>query len=105
MRASLPGSVRMPYGWTEALARAGLTAVSTRTWLLEQPPPLPAERLAAVVDRFRHRSGRLHEIGMISDDDVAAWRRLLDPADEAWLGNRTDLFTLDARSVHVGVRA
>ena len=26
MRAALPGSVPMPYGWTEALRRAGLTA-------------------------------------------------------------------------------
>lgn len=104
MRANLPGAVRMSYGWTEALSRAGLRSVSTRTWLLEQPPPLPTDRLAAVVDRFGHRSARLHEIGLISDDDAAAWRRLLDPTDEAWLGNRGDLFSLDARSVHVGVR-
>ena len=32
------------------------------------------------------------------------WRRLLDPADGAYLGHRTDVYTLDARSVHVGVR-
>jgi len=105
MRANLPGSVRMPYGWTEALHRAGLQAVTTRTWLLEQPPPLPKERLPSVLDRFGHRSVRLHEIGLLSDDDAAAWRRLLDPADAAWLGNRTDLYVLDARSVHLGVRA
>jgi SAM-dependent methyltransferase len=104
MRGNLRGSVRMPYGWTEALRRAGLRAVTTRTWLLEQPPPLPAQRLPELVDRFGHRSARLHEIGLISDDDAAAWRRLLDPADDAWLGNRTDLYVLDARSVHVGVR-
>jgi SAM-dependent methyltransferase len=104
MRANLPGSVRMPYGWTEALHRAGLQAVTTRTWLLEQPPPLPKERLPGLVDRFGHRSVRLHEIGLLSDDDAAAWRRLLDPADAAWLGNRSDLYVLDARSVHVGVR-
>jgi SAM-dependent methyltransferase len=105
MRASLPGSVRMPYGWTEALRRAGLQSVVTRTWLLEQGPPLGAAELTHVLEKFGHRSGRLHEIGMISDDDAAAWRRLLDPADEAWLGNRADLYTLDARSVHMGVRA
>jgi SAM-dependent methyltransferase len=104
MRANLPGSVRMPYGWTEALRRAGLANVATRTWLLEQPPPLPATLLPTVLDRFGHRSARLHEIGLISDDDAAAWRRLLDPADGAYLGHRTDVYTLDARSVHVGVR-
>ena len=104
MRANLPGSVRMPYGWPEALRRAGLRA-QTRTWLIEVPPPLPKEVLPMLTDRFGHRSGRLHEIGLISDDDAAAWHRLLDPNDEAYLGNRPDLYTLDARSVHVGVRA
>jgi len=44
MRANLPGSVRMPYGWPEALRRAGLRA-QTRTWLIEVPPPLPKEVL------------------------------------------------------------
>jgi SAM-dependent methyltransferase len=104
MRANLPGSVRMPYGWAEALRRAGLRA-QTRTWLVEVPPPLPKEVLPMLTDRFGHRSGRLHEIGLISDDDAAAWHRLLDPNDDAYLGNRADLYTLDARSVHVGVRA
>jgi SAM-dependent methyltransferase len=104
MRSHLPGSVRMPYGWTEALRRAGLASVTTRTWLLEQGPPLGQSELAHVLDKFGHRSGRLHELGMISDGDAAAWRRLLDPADEAWLGNRADVYTLDARSVHVGLR-
>ena len=59
MRARLPGSVRMPYGWAEALRRAGLTGVTSRSWLLE-PAPDPA-RLA---DKFGHRCPRLHEIGL-----------------------------------------
>jgi SAM-dependent methyltransferase len=41
MRAELPGSTRMPYGWTEALRRAGLVEITTRTTLREQPAPLP----------------------------------------------------------------
>ena len=93
----------MPYGWTDALRRAGLGSVTTRTWLVEQAAPLPEHLLPGIVERFAHRSGRLHEAGLLSDDDAAAWRRLLDPTDEAWLGNRTDLYTLDARSVHIGV--
>ena len=104
MRERLPGSVPMPYGWTEALRRAGLAHVTTRTWLIEVPAPLPAERRAAVLDRFEHRSGRLHEIGLISDADAAVWQRLLDPADPAWLGHRDDLYLLDARSVHLATR-
>jgi hypothetical protein len=40
--------------------------------------------------------------GLLADDDVAAWARLLDEGDPAWLGHREDLQRLTARSVHVG---
>jgi SAM-dependent methyltransferase len=104
MRERLPGSVPMPYGWTVALRRAGLVDVTTRTWLIEVPPPLPPQHRDTATHRFAHRTGRLHEIGLLSDADAEVWKRLLDPADEHWLGHREDLYLLDARSVHVGVR-
>jgi SAM-dependent methyltransferase len=99
MRARLTGSVRMPYGWDEALRRAGLTEVTSRTWLLEPQPDL-----AAITDKFNHRVPRLHEAGFLSDEDLRAWQKLLDPASPDWLGNRRDVFHLDARTVHWGYR-
>jgi SAM-dependent methyltransferase len=122
MRAGLPGSVPMPYGWTDALRRAGLVDVTTRTVLTEKSAPLSDEDLDRMIDQFRHRVDRLDpaassgsaghghghghgdfpaELGL-SADDLAVWRRLLDPADSQYLGRRTDLAVLSARSIHVG---
>ncbi len=122
MRESLPGSVPMPYGWTEALTRAGLTGVTTRSILSETPPPLSPERLDHLVAQYRFKVERLtseptddgHSHGhghghlvpadaeWLSADDVAAWKQLLDPENPHYLGHRTDLAVLSVRSIHVG---
>lgn len=104
MRDELPGSIRMPYGWTEALRRAGLTGVTTRTTLREQPAPLAEPDRQQLADRFTRWVDRLRPTGLVEPADLATWDRLLDPADPAWLGHRTDLFRLTARSVHLGTR-
>jgi SAM-dependent methyltransferase len=102
MRRQLPDAVPMPYGWPNALRRAGLTDVRTATWLFEAPTPLtPADR-QRVVRELSHRVERLAETGLLGGDDVAAWARLLDEGDPAWLGHRDDLQRLTARSVHIG---
>jgi len=102
MRRQLPDAVPMPYGWPNALRRAGLTDVRTATWLFEAPTPLtPADR-QRVVRELSHRVERLLETGLLGDDDLAAWARLLDETDPAWLGHRDDLQRLTARSVHIG---
>jgi SAM-dependent methyltransferase len=105
MRSELPGSVRMPYGWTQALRRAGLTGVTTRTTLREQPAPLSESDRQRVAERFGRWVDRVRPTGLLDPADLAAWDRLRDPEDPAWLGHRTDLFRLTARSVHLGARA
>jgi SAM-dependent methyltransferase len=105
MRTSLPGSVRMPYGWTEALRRAGLVEVGTRTTVLESTVPLDAYELQRVIDGLAHRVDRLRPSGLLEPDDLAAWDTVLDPNGPAWLGHRTDLYRLSARSVHLGLRS
>lgn len=135
MRAALPGSVPMPYGWTDALVRAGLTEVTTRTVLTERPVPLSdadrdrvVEQLGHAVDRLRppeagerpghgpaaghHQAHATPESGhghgptpvelALPAADLAVWDQLLDPGDVHFLGRRTDLFALSARSIHVG---
>ncbi|MEJ3750728.1 class I SAM-dependent methyltransferase [Actinomycetes bacterium KLBMP 9797] len=102
MRAALPGSRPMPYGWTEALRRAGLSDVTTSTTLLERPPPLSDADRERLLDRLAHRVERLRPAGLLDPADDAVCQRLLDPEDEAWLGHRTDLCWLEARSVHIG---
>lgn len=102
MRDELPGSVAMPYGWTTALARAGLVEVTTRSTLIERPPPLDPEDVRFVTDRLTHWVERMREFDLLDPADVAAWDRLLDSDDLAWLGHRDDVFVLEARSVHTG---
>jgi SAM-dependent methyltransferase len=100
MREGLSGSVRMPAGWAVALRRAGLTDVRSTTLLLDSPAPLaPTERdhVLAVLSGHVEHAGRY-----LGSDDLEAWKRLLDPADDAWLGVREDLQSLSARTVHVG---
>jgi SAM-dependent methyltransferase len=105
MRAGLPGSVPLPYGWTEALRRAGLTQVTTRSQLIERPAPLDRAVGEQVLDALAERVERLRATGLLDQADTATWNRLLDPTDPAWLGRRRDLYWLEARSVHLGTRA
>lgn len=126
MRAGIPGSVPMPYGWTEALRRAGLTAVTTHTILTEKPVPLSDADRDQVIEQLRHRVARLDpdaepvghghahghghsstapEMPVLGADDLAIWRQLLDPGNAHYLGRRTDLASLSARSIHVGATA
>lgn len=104
MRAALPGGVRMPYGWNEALRRAGLVDVRTESDLLERSAPLSTEDTTFVVGSVRKAVQHAREAGLLTTDDEAAWDRLLDRSDPAWIGARNDLFLLDVRSVHVGVK-
>ncbi len=104
MRAGLINPVRMPYGWNEALRRAGLRSVRSGSVLVERPAPLGPGDREHVLGGIAARVGRFSETGLLTGADVAAWNQLLDPAGAAWLGNRDDLFVLEARTVHVGRR-
>ena len=116
MRESLPGSVPMPYGWTEALTRAGLTDATTRSVLTETPAPLTQERLNGVVQSFQTRIARMTGEGhghghghghVVADEewldpeDLAVWKQLLDPDGPYFLGRRRDLAVLSVRSIHL----
>ena len=105
MRAALPGVVRMPYGWPEALRRAGLAGPTTRSTLVERPVPLTEADRSSVVDSLRWRLDRARGYGLLAAEDEPAWTQLLDPADRAFLGNRPDLYHLGVHTVHIGHRA
>ncbi|MGH8775981.1 MAG: class I SAM-dependent methyltransferase [Jiangellaceae bacterium] len=104
MRTGLPATVRMPYGWGRVLANAGLADLGTRTILLERPAPLDPGDRHLVASKLAHRLDWLHETDYVSAGDLRAWDLLLDSDGPHWVGNRDDVFMLDARSVHVGTR-
>jgi SAM-dependent methyltransferase len=104
MRAGLPNSKPMPYGWTAALRRAGLVDVTTRTTLLERPVPLSDADREGVVRWLAQRLEWLRDTDLLSEADRTTWATLLDPERPEWLGHRDDLFSVEARSVQLGVR-
>ncbi|EOD62092.1 class I SAM-dependent methyltransferase [Amycolatopsis vancoresmycina] len=100
MRAGLPGSVAMPYGWTRALREAGLSDVESFGALIDHPMP-GSDLLREYV---------VHRIGWLADwaaewldaDDRAAAAALTDPHGPHFLGRRDDLYLFGAKAIHCG---
>lgn len=103
MRAGLPGTVGDPRGWSALLAGAGLVEVTARGYLLHRPPPLDPDRRAAIAAGLAGKVERSEP--WLDGEDLAAWRRLLDRDDPAWLGNRDDLDIRAMDTVYLGRRA
>ncbi len=104
MRAELPGSTRMPYGWPDALRKAGLRDVTSRTVLTERPTPLSDDDKGHVIDRMTRWVGRLRETDFLSKEDLASWDQLFDEEGPHWLGRRTDLTDLSASTIYLGTK-
>jgi SAM-dependent methyltransferase len=101
LRAELHGP-SLPYGWPEALARAGLVDRRSRSFVVEATPPLDEVGRAIAL---QHLTNGLDELGdRLAEDDRTTLRRLVDPDDEAWVGRRDDLLVTAVRTVHVGTR-
>lgn len=100
MRASMDGVVRMPYGWTSALDRAGLVDVGSFTALIDHPAPATDLVREFVIGRLSQLAETVGD--RISDEDREIVHRLLDPESPDYLGNRDDLYVLGTRTVHFG---
>ncbi|MFC7480849.1 class I SAM-dependent methyltransferase [Luedemannella flava] len=104
VRTETPGAKPLPYGWTEVLHRAGLGLVDTISLVIEHRAPLSADRKKRVLAWLAMRVGNARQVRSLTTEDDAAWTRLLDPHDRAWLGHREDIYRLEARTVHIGTR-
>jgi SAM-dependent methyltransferase len=100
LRTAMAGVMPMPYGWSTALNRAGLSEVSSFGFLLDHPAPGSDAVRDYVVDRVAWLAAVADEL--VSEEDRNAVKRLLDPADTAYVGARDDLFLLGAQTVHYG---
>ncbi|NEB10575.1 methyltransferase domain-containing protein [Streptomyces coelicoflavus] len=102
MRADLPNSVAETEDWPAMLTAAGLKHTGTRSFLLDLPAPVSdaaRDYVATSLSRLRERIGDRLDAG-----DLATLDRLLDPADEAGVHRRQDLFVLVAHTVYTAVR-
>jgi len=100
MRAGIPGSVALPYGWPRALREAGLEDVESFGALIDHPMP-GSDLLREYV---------VHRLGWLADsagewldaDDRAAVAALTDPEGPDFLGHRDDLYLFGAKAIHCG---
>lgn len=100
LRADMPGAVPMPFGWGRALSEAGLVDVDTWTYLVDRPAPVDDITRDAVLRRLNML--RNHAEDRVAAEDLNALDRLLDPADEQFVGGRDDVYYLAANTVIVG---
>ena len=92
--------VRTGSGWNVLLAEAGLADVTTRSFLLDLPPPLNESTRRIVRGVFERELGRVGE--QIDSDDRATLTRLIDDDDPRGIIRRPDVFVLGVRTVHTG---
>ncbi|MBP2320563.1 SAM-dependent methyltransferase [Kibdelosporangium banguiense] len=102
MRADMPGSIRLTVGWTRSLTDAGLSDVTSFSYLVDHPAPVSDDVRTAVVGWL----GFLAHVSedWLPEDDRIALTRLLDPADPVFIGARDDLFYLASDTVNLGRR-
>jgi SAM-dependent methyltransferase len=98
-----PGVVREPRGWPDLMRSAGLECVTSRSVLLDLPAPLAPAVGDVALAELAARVGRAQ--AYLAADDLDAWTRLLNQDSPEWLGHRTDLALLTARTVHTGTKA
>ncbi|OXM52226.1 SAM-dependent methyltransferase [Amycolatopsis thailandensis] len=103
MRAGIPGSVSMPYGWNIALQRAGLIDVDSFGVLIHHPAPGPDLLREFVIERVTWLTEVAGELLNSDDHETAA--ALLDSASPDFLGARQDLFLQGAKTIHCGRRS
>lgn len=100
MRADLPETVRAVEDWPTLLTNAGFVDTGTRNVLIDRPAT------AEVREWLRRRLERTRA-GMaevLSTEDLATLDRLIDPTDPEGIAERSDVFLLAVKSVHIGRR-
>lgn len=102
-RNRMADALPMPYGWPIGLRNAGLTGIHTRNVPFDEPAPLEGADMDHMLRKYAKQVEWVEDL--LEPGDVAAWHRLLDPDDKAWLGNRDDLYWLATASVHIGIKA
>jgi hypothetical protein len=96
------GAIEAGRSWPDLLAAAGLTAVTSRTFLLDRPAPLDEVTRRQLQRNLR--MGRDMTAERMSADDLARLDLLAaDDGPESVL-HRPDVFMLRAGTVHTGLR-
>ena len=103
MRAALPNSTSAVDDWPGLLRASGAEAISSRSFLVDLPAPLPARARTALSTNLAAQRDWL--VDRLDADDLNTITRLLDADDPAGLMHRPDVFFLAARTVHTARRS
>ncbi|MFF2503824.1 class I SAM-dependent methyltransferase [Streptomyces sp. NPDC058067] len=102
MRSELPGSVSTVEDWPAMMARAGLTRVTSFTYLVDLPAPLDGTARTFLHHHLTRLRDAMSET--LDADDVKTLDALLDPTAPEGILRRQDAFLLSATTVVAGVR-
>lgn len=102
LRAGMKDVVRMPYGWGTALGNAGLSGISSFSYLVDHPAPAAQRVSDFAVERVTWLAETAGD--ELSAGDRAAVSSLVDPNSPDYLGHRPDVYLLSASTVHCGWR-
>ncbi len=101
-RRSLPGNVRHPAGWTQALRDAGFADVTARSFLLEALPPFTEAQRAYLRDYLRAPLDDPRMQVRVDPKDLQTLERLIDPEGPFYVLDRQDLHFIHVSTVYVG---
>jgi SAM-dependent methyltransferase len=96
------GVVEAQRDWPSLLRDAGLTDVTSRTFLLDRPAPLDDRTRAGLASGLRTTREMLAE--HLGDADLARLDRLSSDTDPESVLHRDDVFLLQAGTVHTGTQ-
>jgi SAM-dependent methyltransferase len=96
------GAIEADRSWPDLLAAAGLTAVTSRTFLLDRPAPLDEVTRRQLQRNLR--MGRDMTAERMSADDLARLALLAADGGPESVLHRPDVFMLRAGTVHSGLR-
>ncbi len=89
-----------PSGWNDKLVAAGLVDVTSRSFLLDIPAPLPTRNREIVRSHFAEWGTRFGH--MLDGEDSEALAVLVDENDPRGVLRRSDVFVLGARTAFIG---
>jgi len=97
------GAINAPRDWPTLLREAGLTEVTSRSFLLDRPAPLDRRDREGLLRHLRIARDMMAE--QLGDDDLARLDRLTSDTDPESVLHRDDAFLLRASTVHTGTQS
>ena len=101
-RASLPGRVVYPFGWTHMLREAGLFQVAPKSFAYDFASPLEPYQKEYLEPGLNHQLHDQKYQNLLSAEDVQTLTQLVDQHGPHYVFNRDDLHGILVETIYVG---